>query len=63
MNKIVQILRRAGVPVKFHFDTVGEDGTGILGSLISGGTGYISGATTIRIDNRQVVQVGGSAPS
>lgn len=63
MNKIVQILRRAGVPVKFHFDTVGEDGTGILESLVDGGTGYISGATAIRIDNRQVAQVSWSAPS
>ena len=52
MNRIVQILRRAGVPVKFHFDTVGEDGTVILESLIGGGTGCISGATAIRIDNR-----------
>ena len=57
MNKIVQILRRAGVPVKFHFATVGEDGTGILESLIGGGAGYISGATTIRIDNRQVTKL------
>jgi mediator of RNA polymerase II transcription subunit 17 len=52
MGKIVQILRRAGVPVKFHFDTVGEDSTGILESLIGSGTGQISGVTTIRIDNR-----------
>ena len=52
MSRIVQILRRAGVPVKFHFDAVGEDSTGILESLIGGGTGYISGVTTIRIDNR-----------
>jgi mediator of RNA polymerase II transcription subunit 17 len=52
MSKIVQILRRAGVPVKFHFDTVGEDSTGILESLIGSGTGHISGVTTIRIDNR-----------
>jgi len=63
MNKIVQILRRAGVPVKFHFDTVGEDGTGILESLISGGTGYISGATTIRIDNSRTLRFTFSSPS
>jgi mediator of RNA polymerase II transcription subunit 17, fungi type len=54
MYKIVQILRRAGVPVKFHFDTVGEDSTGILESLIGSGSGHISGVTTIRIDNRRV---------
>ncbi len=56
MNNIVQILRRAGVPVKFHFDAVGEDSAGVLESLIGTGTGHISGVTTIRIDNRRVVQ-------
>ncbi len=55
MNNIVQILRRAGVPVKFHFDAVGEDSPGVLESLIGTGTGQISGVTTIRIDNRRVV--------
>src|SRR6266702_262431 len=52
MSKTVQVLRRAGVPVKFHFDAVGEDGAGVLDSLISGGTGRIGGITIIRIDNR-----------
>jgi mediator of RNA polymerase II transcription subunit 17 len=52
MNKTVQVLRRAGVPVKFHFDAVGEDGAGVLESLISGGNGRIAGITVIRIDNR-----------
>ena len=55
MNNTVQILRRAGVPVKFHFDAVGEDSSGVLDSLIDTGTGHISGVTTIRIDNRRVV--------
>jgi mediator of RNA polymerase II transcription subunit 17 len=57
MNNIAQILRRAGVPVKFHFDAVGEDSTGVLESLIGTCTGHISGVTTIRIDNRRVVQI------
>lgn len=57
MNNIVQILRRVGVPVKFHFDAVGEDSTGVLESLIGTGTGHVSGVTTIRIDNRRVVQI------
>lgn len=52
MNRTVQVLRRAGVPVKFHFDAVGEDGAGVLGSLINGGIGCIAGTTIIRIDNR-----------
>jgi mediator of RNA polymerase II transcription subunit 17 len=52
MSKIVQALRRAGVPVKFHFDAVGEDGAGVLESLIIGGNGRIGGITIIRIDNR-----------
>ena len=52
MSKTVQVLRRAGVPVKFHFDAVGEDGAGVLDSLITGGTGRIGGITVIRIDNR-----------
>jgi mediator of RNA polymerase II transcription subunit 17, fungi type len=56
MQKVVQILRRAGVPVKFHFDAVGEDSAGILESLVGNGTGHISGVTTIRIDNRRVTQ-------
>lgn len=56
MQRIVQILRRAGVPVKFQFDAVGEDSAGILESLIGNGTGHISGVTTIRIDNRRVIQ-------
>ncbi|KAF8505758.1 subunit 17 of mediator complex-domain-containing protein [Russula emetica] len=53
MNNTAQILRRAGVPVKFHFDAVGEDSSGVLDSLIDTGTGHISGVTTIRIDNRR----------
>lgn len=57
MNKIVQILRRAGVPVKFHFDAVGENSTGLLESLIGSGTGRIGGVTVIRIDNRRVILV------
>jgi hypothetical protein len=57
MNNIAQILRRAGVPVKFHFDAVGEDSTGVLESLIGTCTGHVSGVTTIRIDNRRVVQI------
>jgi mediator of RNA polymerase II transcription subunit 17 len=61
INNIVQILRRAGVPVKFHFDAVGEDSTGVLESLIGTGTGHIGGVTTIRIDNRRVVQIYKSA--
>ena len=52
MNRTVQVLRRAVVPVKFHFDAVGEDGAGVLESLISGGNGRIAGITIIRIDNR-----------
>ncbi|SRR6266404_5408132 len=52
MCKIVRVLRRAGVPVKFHFDAVGEDGAGVLESLISGITGRIGGITIVRIDNR-----------
>ncbi|KAI9508929.1 subunit 17 of mediator complex-domain-containing protein [Russula earlei] len=56
LNRIVEILRRVGVPVKFHFDAVGEDSTGILESLIGSGTGYISGVTTIRIDNRRLIR-------
>lgn len=52
MSKTIQILRRAGIPVKFHFDAVGEDGAGVLDSLISGGNGRIGGITIIRIDNR-----------
>jgi mediator of RNA polymerase II transcription subunit 17 len=52
MSKTVQVLRRSGVPIKFHFDAVGEDGAGVLDSLISGSTGRIGGITIIRIDNR-----------
>lgn len=55
MDNTVHILRRAGVPVMFHFDAVGEDSCGVLNSLIDTGTGHISGVTTIRIDNRRVV--------
>jgi hypothetical protein len=61
MNRIVQILRRAGVPVMFYFDAVGEDSAGVLESLIGSGTGHISGVTTIRIDNRQVTQTNNGA--
>jgi mediator of RNA polymerase II transcription subunit 17, fungi type len=57
LNKIVQILRRAGVPVKFYFDAVGENSTGVLESLIGSGTGRIGGVTVIRIDNRQVIRI------
>jgi len=63
MQKIVQILRRAGVPVKFHFDAVGEDSAGILESLIGNGTGHISGVTTIRIDNSRTLRFTFSSPS
>lgn len=65
MNRIVQILRHAGVPVKFHFDAVGEDSTGVLESLIGSGTGHVNGVTTIRIDNRRVTvtQAHENAPS
>lgn len=63
MNKTVQVLRRAGVPVKFHFDAVGEDGAGVLESLISGGTGRIGGITVIRIDNRRSLRFTFSSPS
>ena len=52
MSKTIQVLRRAGVPVKFHFDAVGEDGAGVLDSLISGCNGRIGGITIIRIDDR-----------
>ncbi|KAI0307178.1 subunit 17 of mediator complex-domain-containing protein [Multifurca ochricompacta] len=34
MNSIVQIVRLAGIPVKFHFDAIGENSTGVLESLI-----------------------------
>lgn len=63
MNKTVQVLRRAGVPVKFHFDAVGEDGAGVLESLISGGNGRIAGITIIRIDNRRSLRFTFSSPS
>jgi mediator of RNA polymerase II transcription subunit 17 len=63
MNNIVQILRRAGVPVKFHFDAVGEDSTGVLESLIGTGTGHVSGVTTIRIDNSRTLRFTFSSPS
>lgn len=63
MSKTVQILRRAGVPVKFHFDAVGEDGAGVLESLTSGGTGRIGGITIIRIDNRRSLRFTFLSPS
>ncbi|KAH9062717.1 subunit 17 of mediator complex-domain-containing protein [Lactarius vividus] len=63
MTKTVQFLRRAGVPVKFHFDAVGEDGAGVLESLISGGAGRIGGITIIRIDNRRSLRFTFSSPS
>ncbi|KAF8261393.1 subunit 17 of mediator complex-domain-containing protein [Lactarius quietus] len=62
MSKTVQVLRRAGVPVKFHFDAVGEDGAGVLDSLISGSTGRIGGITIIRIDNRRTTLPVSSIP-
>jgi len=62
MSKIVQALRCAGVPVKFHFDAVGEDGAGVLESLI-GGNGRIGGITIIRIDNRRSLRFTFSSPS
>jgi mediator of RNA polymerase II transcription subunit 17, fungi type len=61
MNKIVQSLRRGGVPVKFHFDAVGENSAGVLESLVGSGSGRIGGVTVIRIDNRQVLPVQASA--
>jgi len=63
MNNTAQILRRAGVPVKFHFDAVGEDSSGVLDSLIDTGTGHISGVTTIRIDNSRTLRFTFSSPS
>jgi mediator of RNA polymerase II transcription subunit 17, fungi type len=57
MNKVVQILRRGGVPVKFHFDAVGENSSEVVESLIGNGPGRIGGVTVIRIDNRQVDRV------
>jgi mediator of RNA polymerase II transcription subunit 17, fungi type len=57
MNKVVQILRRGGVPVKLHFDAVGENSSEVVESLIGNGTGRIGGVTVIRIDNRQVDRV------
>ncbi|KAH9999861.1 subunit 17 of mediator complex-domain-containing protein [Russula vinacea] len=64
MNNIVQILRRVGVPVKFHFDAVGEDSTGVLESLIGTGTGHVSGRVwLIRCLHSRTLRFTFSSPS
>ncbi|KAI0268274.1 subunit 17 of mediator complex-domain-containing protein [Gloeopeniophorella convolvens] len=63
MNNIVQILRHAGVPIKFRFDAVGDESTEVLQSLAGDGNGRIGGAAVVRIDNSRTLRFTFSSPS
>ncbi|TFY54094.1 hypothetical protein EVG20_g9851 [Dentipellis fragilis] len=63
MGKIVSALTKAGVPIKFEFNAVGETGEEIVRLICEDGASHIGGETTIRIDNSRTLRFTFHSPS